>query len=492
MQISRRDLFKTGAVVGGAIAFRGILSPGIAEAAVTGSRALAATSFDTVLLRGDANESGWRPVVAGPGEPHLVRPGLGTAAVEGREATREGLLAFVQLSDVHICDHQSPMRFESQDPNISSSAYRPQEMLTAHIAESMVREINAIASGPVTGLPLAHAVQTGDNSDNGQYNEIRWNINLLDGGEIRPDSGDLTKYEGVMAVDWDPDKSTYANYWHPEIEAAEGSKYVAFPAVPGLLDAARQPFQAEGLDIPWYTAMGNHDPLVQGNFVKSPSFNAIAVGTKKAGHTVTADPDRRMLSHKQWVDEHFTTTTEPAGHGFTAQNKAKGTAYYTFDKGPVRFIVLDTTNPNGLQHGSLDKAQFAWLQKQLKKATTDKKLVVLASHHTISTMRKKDAPSTGIKDRVFGPAVRTELLKHHERHPLGQRAHAHQPHLAAPGQEQGRASRPVAASGRSTPPPTSTGRSSRGSSRSSTTATARCRSSRPWSTTVHRWSSPAT
>ncbi|MEP9364477.1 metallophosphoesterase [Nocardioides sp. CN2-186] len=415
MQISRRDLFKTGAVVGGALAFRGILSPGIAEAAVTGSRALAATSFDTVLLRGDANESGWRPIVTGPGEPHLVRPGLGTKALAGREATRQGLLAFVQLSDVHICDHQSPMRFESQDPNISSSAYRPQEMLTAHIAESMVREINAVAAGPVTGLPLAHAVQTGDNSDNGQYNEIRWNIDILDGGEIRPDSGDLTKYEGVMNVDWDPDKSTYPNFWHPEIAAAADSKYATFPAVPGLLDAARQPFQATGLAMKWYTAMGNHDPLVQGNFPKSPSFNAIATGTKKAGHTVTADPNRKMISHKEWVDEHFTTTKEPAGHGFTAQNKAKGTAYYTFDDdqgGAVRFIVLDTTNPNGLQHGSLDKAQFAWLQAQLKKATTDKKLVVLASHHTISTMRKKDAPSQGIKDRVFGQTVRKELIKH--------------------------------------------------------------------------------
>ena len=141
------------------------------------------------------------------------------------------MLAFVQLSDVHICDHQSPMRFESQDPNISSSAYRPQEMLSAHIAESMVREINAIATGPVTGLPLAHAVQTGDNSDNGQYNEIRWNIDILDGGEVRPDSGDLTKYEGVMDVDWDPDKSTYANYWHPEI-AGRGRQQVRRPSRP--------------------------------------------------------------------------------------------------------------------------------------------------------------------------------------------------------------------------------------------------------------------
>lgn len=34
---------------------------------------------------------------------------------------------------------------------------------------------------------------------------------------------------------------------------------------PGLFEAANHPFEAVGLDMPWYSAFGNHDALVQGN-----------------------------------------------------------------------------------------------------------------------------------------------------------------------------------------------------------------------------------
>ena len=85
-------------------------------------------------------------------------------------------------------------------------------MLTAQIADAMMRRINRIQRGPVTGKRLALAIQTGDNSDNSQLNEIRWNIDVLDGRPVRVDSGDLATYEGV--ADGDP---TYydTHYWHP-------------------------------------------------------------------------------------------------------------------------------------------------------------------------------------------------------------------------------------------------------------------------------------
>jgi metallophosphoesterase (TIGR03767 family) len=452
MELTRRDFFRAAGAVSGAATLGGLAAEAVAGVAGRGR-----TTLTVTLRKGPAGEGGYRPVIRADGEPHVVRTDLGARALRGRGARRKPLLAFAQLSDVHVVDAQSPMRVEYVDryddenepgdptPGIFGSAYRPQEVLTAQIVEAMIREVNRIGSGPVTGKPLAFAIQTGDNSDNSQYNEIRWNIGILDGGEVRPDSGDLSRYEGVM--DGDP---TYydTHYWHPD-GTPEGkpddqprSRY-GFPEVPGLLDAARRPFQAQGLALPWYTAMGNHDPLAQGNFPSTMQLNTVAVGPLKmisppAGasqadvldalrgnyadfvaafaatphvRAVTPDSDRRLLQRAEVVEEHFTTTGSPVGHGFTETNRADGTAYYTFDRGLLRFIVLDTVNPNGEANGSLDATQFAWLQEQLAAAAG--RLVVIVSHHTADSM---DNPLVGTggdpEPRVLGDEVVAELLEH--------------------------------------------------------------------------------
>ncbi|MCW2764675.1 MAG: hypothetical protein JWO11_634 [Nocardioides sp.] len=459
MKFTRRDLFRTGAAVGGVTAFGSMIAGAAAPAFAWAQQ----TTLGSVLLRGPAGPGGYRKVITGNGEPHLARVDLGVPAQAGREARRQAVLAFAQMSDVHIVDAQSPLRLEfldryddrdaSGDPIIGlfASSHRPQEIMSAHVAESMVREINAIGAGPVTGAPLAFAIQTGDNSDNSQQNEIRWNIDLLDGKVVRPDSGDLTKYEGVA----DDDGLYYdTHYWHPhgtpflrQTDIPRG-RY-GFPTVPGLLNAVRQPFQAEGLKraggarMPWYSAFGNHDGLAQGNFPQTLQLNAVAVGGLKlvspppgisvadllnfvrgnlagllqaltltpAVRPVTADPSRRLLTRKQIVEEHFNTTGLPVGHGFTPENRTKGTAYYSFDQDGVRFIVLDTVNPNGYSDGSIDPGQFTWLKLTLA-ATTDK-LVVVCSHHTSGTMTNGLIAAGGeLEVRVLGPEVVTELLAH--------------------------------------------------------------------------------
>ena len=243
----------------------------------------------------------------------------------------------------------------------------------------MVQAINQIRKGPVTGKKLAFAIQTGDNADNCQLNEVRWNIDVLDGKALTPDSGSLSRYEGVA------DRKHYdAHYWHPEPGPANQQDLYhtefGFPDVGGLLEAAVRPFDPVGLNIPWYSVFGNHDGLVQGNFPKTLPLDVVARGNLKAtaippglsqadikrafetlnsgallgaasltsAHVVSADQARKVLSRKEVVEEHFKTTGKPLGHGFTASNRTQGTAYYSFDSGTaVRCIVLDTVNPNG-------------------------------------------------------------------------------------------------------------------------------------------------
>lgn len=451
MNLTRRGLVGTGASLAAA-AVAGVRSAPYAGASVARVATVAHT-----LRRGTPGAKGYAKLVRLGGESHQVRTDLGVKAAPGRAKRRTPLIAFAQLSDVHIVDAQSPLRVEwldrfddpSQLPStgIFTSAYRPHEMLSAQVADAMVREINEIVRGPVTGLKLALAVQTGDNSDNSQYNEVRWNIDVLDGERVRIDSGDLSTYEGVC----DDDPTYYDRaYWHPHGpppgKRPDGAMTnFGFPRVRGLLDAARRPFRPQGLAMPWYTAFGNHDGLVQGNFpADTLQLNAIATGPVKiisppagvapadianaladgdlaglidslaaspGARRVTPDPDRRLIARAAIVEEHFTTSGKPEGHGFRKRNRRDGTAYYAFDQGRCRFVVLDTVNPNGYADGSIDQTQFEWLTKVIKHSTG--KYVMVFSHHTSSTMGNPLVGTGGdVEPRVLGPQVLQLLLDH--------------------------------------------------------------------------------
>ncbi|MGF7233457.1 MAG: TIGR03767 family metallophosphoesterase, partial [Frankia sp.] len=174
------------------------------------------TTVAARLVRGAPGRGGYRPLVAGPGEPHTVRrdllesPDASAAAAPDPAPDREPrpLVAFVHLSDLHVMDHQSPARVEYLDRYADPDSpyrhavdeigsYRPQEPFTAHVVEAMVQAANAIARGPRTNIPLAFAIITGDATDNCQANELAWYRDLLDGGVVRPDSGDPARYQDV-------------------------------------------------------------------------------------------------------------------------------------------------------------------------------------------------------------------------------------------------------------------------------------------------------
>ena len=341
------------------------------------------------------------------------------------------LLNFLQLSDFQIADEESPGRVEFIDTtqrapglNPLSAAYRPQESLSTQVTEAMVRQARNTTS-PVTGARLDLTMLTGDNADSQQYNETRWFIDIMDGTtgagdpdpemdvtadgqpvpghKIVPDSGITTQigtcgasangyqdngllYDGVRGGGrpgqdtgyYEPDSSAGAqddgDGYSPDRERNQAEVPGPFADVtvrdfPTLFEAAQQPFEAVGIGMPWYSAFGNHDALVQGNSstayfgpsaaipppnseTVNPSFDAIVRGCLKPSKlpagvsieqylddpsaflaatdpaVVPPDPRRCHVAKDDptaaafpcdtggWIEQHSRTTGLPVGHGF--------------------------------------------------------------------------------------------------------------------------------------------------------------------------------
>ena len=111
----------------------------------------------------------------------------------------------------------------------------------------------------------------------------------MSGGNVNVNSSG-SGYVGVMDnfLDTSPQgPAIYDMYWHPEAPPAgmkpdKWKKRYGYPTIPGLLAAASTNFTATGLNLPWYSASGNHDGLLGGNLSNQPPvsdfFNSLAAG----------------------------------------------------------------------------------------------------------------------------------------------------------------------------------------------------------------------
>jgi metallophosphoesterase (TIGR03768 family) len=319
------------------------------------------------------------------------------------------LLSFFTITDIHIADKESPAQplyigwMQPYGPTGISSAYSPVLLASTQVLNAAIQTINAVHKKS----PFDFGISLGDATNNTQYNELRWYLDVIDGKVISPSSG---AHIGAGTIDY------------------------------------QKPYQAAGLDksIPWYQVIGNHDQFWMGacyedaktlaahtsnavlNMDDNPNPAADAVdktgfymgvidGSDPLGAvilsgpeqafstppTVAADQNRHSLSTltsstRNWIKEFFNTTSTPAGHGFNLVDPAMGSdfACYSFvpkPNIPIKVIVLDDTckgsgQPN-YAAGSLDQTRLDWLTKELQAGQDNNQLMIIAAHIPFNTYR---------------------------------------------------------------------------------------------------------
>lgn len=381
------------------------------------------TTREQRIVRGEPNANGWRELFTAPGEN------------EPFTSTDHSVIACIwHLSDLHLCDAESPGRIEYLDRYADPDSpykdeieevgtYRPQEILTVQVAATMIETVNALDHGPVTGAPVDALLITGDITDNAQTNELAWYRTLIEGGTVQPGSGGpVSSWVGVSSSDtWDE------HYWHPDGAPAgyrkdRPTRLFGYPRIPGLIEAARHLVTSEGSSYPVLSVHGNHDALLQGTVVADDRLRAYALGDEVV-RRLSDDFDPRHIAAAVSPNGPAEYVTDPAAPrrtvvadssraimqpGDFASAVGRSTNYWAQDVGQIRIVSLDTVNPYGGWQGSLDEVQFAWLGEELERSRNH--IVVIASHHPSPTMTNDFCPDGS--RRVLGNELVQLLLRY--------------------------------------------------------------------------------
>ena len=347
------------------------------------------------------------------------------------------LVAFAQISDPHICDAQSPLRasyFDKlSDPHhpVSSllpgplGGYRAQEALTTQVFESMLRTLNQLEAAPLSGQPIELLLLTGDLADNMQLNELTWVSRLLSGGEVTPNSGSSSSWQGPGSLEhYSP------HYWNPDStplgEAADSpSARYEFPKVAELWALATRAFRGEGSRLPRVAVHGNHDGLIQGTIAATLETRSVATGSQLSvdfpseaqalqflssfgpkGPAAWPPQELQIFESTQADHSRDLATSDTWGQLALSSTPQK---YWRRELSQFVLIGLDTCNPWGGWDGSIDVQQFEWLRQTLARDAERK--VIIVSHHPQSRLENDWGGPAG-EARVGGNLILQTLNEH--------------------------------------------------------------------------------
>lgn len=302
------------------------------------------------------------------------------------------LTKFFTMSDIHIVDMQSatqPLFFgEKPDPGMQS-AYTGSMLYSTQTFNTAIRSVNQLNKTS----QIDFGIFLGDAVNNAQKNELEMYLDVIEGRLVNPNSNPSTTYT---------------------------TEYT-------------QPFKAEGLDVPWYQVLGNHDHFWEGSQsftdkvqkaaigdtimkqglgqgTQSTEGNVVYGGTidpatpygkivmsgyatpgDEINHKIVPNVERQIITGKDFIN------MIPRGHGLKLDTTKDPLGCYTLQPKadvPVTLIVLDNTadqeqkftDRSATAAGTnaalsfLSNDKLVWLKKQMDQAQAANKLIVVATH----------------------------------------------------------------------------------------------------------------
>lgn len=259
------------------------------------------------------------------------------------------MVDFAHTTDVHIMDEGNPLRAEELQVifggnpalypdlgwllyNLIAPTHRNIGAYTPLIWQAVIKSVNdAHLDNPMNFL-----ISTGDHTDTSLQDELEWFVAIADGTDL-PSFKAHTNRAGM---------------------------------------ATKAPTDREGLIMPWYAAVGNHDTEYQGSFNTLGIVGILIQGLAYA-------PERNYyISNLDYLAD---VLRIESGHGLSELTTG---GFYSFDPTPyVHCIVLNTADFNPdmslpietLSEGVLHKDQFAWMKTEIEKNAD--KLCILFAHH---------------------------------------------------------------------------------------------------------------